>query len=79
MQTARRKPGHHVPMKGYLREYGWAYLFILAPVLLFLIFTLYPVASAFLMSFQEYSVMGSNGLERTTTHGWYRMKCSGNP
>ncbi|ANY74301.1 MULTISPECIES: carbohydrate ABC transporter permease [Paenibacillus] len=60
MQTApaqSRPP--RTPMKGYMREYGWAYLFILAPVLLFLIFTLYPVASAFLMSFQQYSVMGS--------------------
>ncbi|OOC63518.1 carbohydrate ABC transporter permease [Paenibacillus ihbetae] len=60
MQTApaqSRPP--QTPMKGYMREYGWAYLFILAPVLLFLIFTLYPVASAFLMSFQQYSVMGS--------------------
>lgn len=60
MQTApaQARPSRP-PMKGYIREYGWAYLFILAPVLLFLIFTLYPVASAFLMSFQEYSVMGS--------------------
>lgn len=60
MQTApaqSRPP--RTPMKEYMREYGWAYLFILAPVLLFLIFTLYPVASAFLMSFQQYSVMGS--------------------
>ncbi|MEX3618717.1 carbohydrate ABC transporter permease [Paenibacillus glucanolyticus] len=60
MQTApaQARPSRP-PMKGYWREYGWAYLFILAPVLLFLVFTLYPVASAFLMSFQEYSVMGS--------------------
>lgn len=43
----------------FWREYGWAYLFILAPVLLFLVFTLYPVASAFVMSFQQYQVMGS--------------------
>ena len=43
----------------YDSENGWAYLFILAPVLLFLIFTLNPVASAFLMSFQQYSIMGS--------------------
>ncbi|MEJ8304912.1 sugar ABC transporter permease [Saccharibacillus sacchari] len=43
----------------FFREYGWAYLFILAPVVLFLIFTLYPVASAFIMSFQQYKVMGS--------------------
>lgn len=41
------------------REYGWAYLFILAPVLLFLVFTLYPVVSALIMSFQQYNIMNS--------------------
>jgi multiple sugar transport system permease protein len=41
------------------RDYGWAYLFIAVPVLLFLVFTLYPVASAFLMSFQKYNVLKS--------------------
>ncbi|MFK4301367.1 MULTISPECIES: carbohydrate ABC transporter permease [unclassified Paenibacillus] len=41
------------------REYGWAYLFILAPVLLFLVFTLYPVVSALIMSFQQYNIMDS--------------------
>jgi len=43
----------------FIRDYGWAYLFILAPVLLFATFTLYPVLSAFLMSFQQYNIMNS--------------------
>ncbi|MDT3424935.1 multiple sugar transport system permease protein [Paenibacillus forsythiae] len=43
----------------FWREYGWAYLFILAPVLLFLVFTLYPVISALIMSFQQYNIMQS--------------------
>ncbi|MCI3918830.1 sugar ABC transporter permease [Paenibacillus sp. TRM 82003] len=49
----------------FLRDYGWAYLFILAPVLLFATFTLYPVVSAFLMSFQRYNILQSEwiGLE----------------
>lgn len=61
MQTAPApsRPRRHA-VKGYWREYGWAYLFILAPVLLFLIFTMYPVVSAFMMSFQEYSILKSN-------------------
>lgn len=41
------------------RDYGWAYAFIAVPVLLFLTFTLYPVISAFLMSFQKYNVLES--------------------
>jgi multiple sugar transport system permease protein len=40
-------------------DYGWAYIFIAVPVLLFLVFTLYPVITAFLMSFQKYNVMKS--------------------
>ncbi|MDQ1910444.1 sugar ABC transporter permease [Paenibacillus sp. GD4] len=43
----------------FWREYGWAYLFISVPVILFLLFTLYPVLSAFVMSFQEYGIMKS--------------------
>ncbi|AIQ12014.1 carbohydrate ABC transporter permease [Paenibacillus durus] len=43
----------------FLRDYGWAYLFILAPVLLFLVFTLYPVVSALVMSFQQYNISQS--------------------
>lgn len=43
----------------FWKDYGWAYLFILVPVLLFLVFTLYPVISAFIMSFQRYNVLHS--------------------
>lgn len=44
----------------FWRDYGWVYLFILIPVLLFLVFTLYPVVTAFLMSFQKYKILGSD-------------------
>jgi multiple sugar transport system permease protein len=43
----------------FWKDYGWAYLFIAAPVVLFFVFTLYPVVSAFLMSFQKYNVLKS--------------------
>ncbi|WDH82933.1 carbohydrate ABC transporter permease [Paenibacillus urinalis] len=61
MQTSlapKRTPSRQSPMRA-IKEYGWAYLFILAPVLLFLVFTLYPVGHAFFMSFQEYGIMNS--------------------
>ncbi|GIP38769.1 acetylneuraminate ABC transporter permease [Paenibacillus sp. J31TS4] len=60
MQLATAKPKPTPPAyRRFLRDYGWAYLFILAPVLLFLVFTLYPVISAFIMSFQKYNIMKS--------------------
>jgi multiple sugar transport system permease protein len=46
-------------MRQFWQDYGWAYLFISVPVLLFLVFTFYPVISAFLMSFQKYNVLKS--------------------
>ncbi|MEK4108953.1 multiple sugar transport system permease protein [Paenibacillus sp. DS2363] len=62
MQTALA-PKPSVPRTSrvarFWRDYGWAYLFILAPVLLFLIFTLYPVLTALVMSFQKYNIMNS--------------------
>ncbi|WFA83825.1 carbohydrate ABC transporter permease [Paenibacillus amylolyticus] len=62
MQTAL-SPKSSVPRTSrvarFWRDYGWAYLFILAPVLLFLIFTLYPVLTALVMSFQKYNIMNS--------------------
>ncbi|MEK8132324.1 sugar ABC transporter permease [Paenibacillus filicis] len=59
--TAVNRPGGsaRAPRSGFWRDYGWAYLFIAVPVLLFLVFTLYPVISAFIMSFQEYGVLSS--------------------
>lgn len=62
MQTALApKPSVPRPSRvaRFWRDYGWAYLFILAPVLLFLIFTLYPVLTALVMSFQKYNIMNS--------------------
>lgn len=55
-------PGPKAPNTKFVqfwKDYGWAYAFIAAPVLLFLVFTFYPVISAFLMSFQKYNVMQS--------------------
>lgn len=46
-------------IKQFLRDYGWSYIFIALPVIIFLSFTLYPLIKAFMMSFQEYQVMGS--------------------
>lgn len=60
--TFQAAPGPKVPntrLVQFMKDYGWAYLFILAPVLLFLVFTLYPVISAFMMSFQKYNVLHS--------------------
>ena len=37
----------------------WGYLFILPALLLFLVFTAYPLISAFTISFQKYRPMGS--------------------
>lgn len=55
-------PGPKAPNTKFVqfwKDYGWAYVFILVPVLLFLVFTFYPVISAFMMSFQKYNVMQS--------------------
>ncbi|MDT0124984.1 sugar ABC transporter permease [Paenibacillus sp. RRE4] len=61
MQTALApEPApRHSRVVRFWRDYGWAYLFILAPVLLFLVFTLYPVLTALVMSFQKYNIMNS--------------------
>jgi len=52
-------------IKLFIKKYGWCYIFIAMPVLQFLVFTIYPLISAFLMSFQKYNVMNSKwvGLE----------------
>ncbi len=59
MRTASRVGQPPSRFVRFVRDYGWAYLFILAPVLLFAVFTLYPVATAFIMSFQKYNIMKS--------------------
>jgi multiple sugar transport system permease protein len=46
-------------VRQFLRDFGWCYVFIAAPVLVFLAFTLYPICSAFIMSFQKYNVLQS--------------------
>lgn len=46
-------------LKYGIKDYGWCYLFIAVPVLLFCIFTVYPIISAFVMSFEEYNVLQS--------------------
>lgn len=45
--------------KQFFKDYGWCYVFIAMPVVVFLSFTLYPLLRAFIMSFQQYQVMGS--------------------
>lgn len=46
-------------MKKLKKDTMWAYIFILVPLCTFTIFTLYPVVSAAITSFQEYKPMGS--------------------
>ncbi|MFD0868044.1 sn-glycerol-3-phosphate transport system permease protein ugpA [Chlamydia abortus] len=46
-------------IKQFIKDYGWCYIFIALPFLLFLVFTVYPLITAFVMSFQEYGVMQS--------------------
>lgn len=46
-------------LRRFMKDYGWFYAFISLPILVFLSFTLYPLLSAFIMSFQEYHVLGS--------------------
>jgi len=59
MPAITAKPKQPRSFGQFWRDYGSAYLFILAPVMLFLTFTLYPVVSAFFMSFQKYNVLQS--------------------
>lgn len=46
-------------------DYIWGYVFVAVPILVFLIFTAYPLISAFIISFQKYKPLGSDwvGLE----------------
>ena len=46
-------------VKQFIKDYGWCYVFIALPLLLFLIFTVYPLINAFIMSFYEYGTMES--------------------
>lgn len=41
-------------------DYIWGYLFICVPILMFMIFTAYPLISAFIISFQKYRPFGSD-------------------
>jgi len=40
-------------------EYMWGYIFIAVAMLVFLVFTVYPLVSAFIISFQKYRPLGS--------------------
>ncbi len=40
-------------------EYMWGYIFICMAIAVFLVFTVYPLISAFLISFQKYKPLGS--------------------
>lgn len=59
MQSTTVKKTSREDVKQFIKDYGWCYLFIAVPVLLFLVFTFYPLVSAFLMSFQNYHVLNS--------------------
>lgn len=57
----RNKKSLKLPYKSRLgnNDAKWGYLFILPALLLFLVFTAYPLISAFTISFQKYRPMGS--------------------
>lgn len=65
MQNKASVSNKYMKLIKFIKKYGWCYMFIAVPVLLFLSFTIYPLISAFLMSFQKYNVMNSKwiGLE----------------
>ena len=42
-------------------KYGWGYAFVLPSLLTFVVFVLIPVASAFVISLQDYGLSGSRG------------------
>ncbi|MCX7840140.1 MAG: sugar ABC transporter permease, partial [Anaerolineae bacterium] len=44
-------------IRKFFGRYGWAYLFILPSMTTFVIFTLIPVVWAFIISFQDYSLV----------------------
>ncbi len=46
-------------VRRFFNRYFWCYVFIAVPVFLFLGFTTYPLIFAFVMSFQDYNVFGS--------------------
>src|SRR2546422_10050788 len=43
-------------MRRFLQRYGWSYAFILPSLITFAAFVLIPVLSAFVISFQNYSL-----------------------
>lgn len=44
-------------VKRFFKRYGWSYLFILPAMTTFTVFTLIPVLRAFIISFQQYSLV----------------------
>lgn len=46
-------------IKGIKGDEGWAYAFIAVALVIFALFTAYPVVSAFIISFQDYKPLGS--------------------
>ena len=44
-------------MRRFMRKYGWSYAFVLPSMTTFTIFVLIPVLWAFIISFQDYSIV----------------------
>ena len=53
-----KQPLHRQIIKGWNRH-KWSYFFIAPSMILFFIFTVYPVATAFLLAFQKVDLRGS--------------------
>lgn len=62
-------PKKKIDIAQFFKDYGWCYAFIAIPLILFVLFTLFPVGYALIMSFQKYHVLGSTwvGFENYTT------------
>lgn len=48
------------PMKRFFKEHGWSYAFVLPSMLCFALFTLFPVAWALIISFQQGDIVSDN-------------------
>ena len=53
MRNIKKSNSQH-KKKIFTDELVWGYIFILAPLLVFVLFTLYPIVSAFIISFQKF-------------------------
>jgi len=56
VKVSRQSPTQR--LSGFFKKYGWSYVFVLPSLLVFAIFTLFPVLWAFVISFQDFRPRG---------------------